>query len=141
MQPATIQPGPMPTIPGTESWGDKYGAIGVVAALAIAALVLWILQFVRERREDRDRQNKETSDLAKQVTALNEKLVETMDGHHRETLKLVADLTRENETRYQVLLDRHIAETRSNAEALRAQAMATSEALGAMVKKLSKNAE
>jgi len=131
----------MPAVSGTESWGAQYGPIGVVAALAIAALVIWILKLFSERKEDKDRQNRESDDANKRITVLSDKLVETMGAHHRETLDLVATLTRENETRYQVLLDRHIAETRQHADALRAQSTATAEALSGMVKKLSKTAE
>lgn len=130
-----------PVTPGTESWGQQYGPIGVIAALAIAILILWVRQLFIQQREDKQRQNQESDEQAKRITALSDRLVETVTSSHRETLELIANVTRENEQRYQALLDRHIAETRSNAEALRAQSTATTEALSGLVKKLSKTAD
>lgn len=131
----------VPLVPGTQSWAEQYGPIGVVAALAVAALVLWLKVYFSQQKEDRDRQNKAEDEANRRSNATNDKLVETITGHHRETLELVASMTREFEQRYQVLLDRHIGETRSNADALRANSTATAEALSGLVKKLSKTPE
>lgn len=124
-----IDPSTMTAMPpGTESWGERYGVIGVVAMLALAALALGLRQFLVERKADRDR-----------VTGLHDQLVETVREGHRETLKLLADQQQAHEARYQALLDRHMGETRQHAEALRAQSTATVEALNGVVKKLSRN--
>ncbi len=133
--------GTLPLAPGTESWGQQYGPIGVVAAVAIAMLILWVVKLFGQQKDDKDRQNKAEDDATKRNTALSDKIVEIVTAHQREMLDLVASLTRENEQRYQVLLGRHIDETRANAEALRAMNTATAAALNGVVTKLSKTAE
>jgi hypothetical protein len=119
----------MPTYympPGTESWGERYGVIGVVAALSIMGIVLGLRSILNERREDRER-----------VTALQTKLVESGQEAHREALKLIAELQQHHDDRYSALLERHIGETGKYAEALREQSAATTAALSGLVKKIS----
>lgn len=113
-------------IPGTESWGERYGVIGVVATIALLALWLGVRALLAERREDRQ-----------QVNALNAKLVETVQQGHREALGLVADLQKAHDLRYSALLERHIGETGKYADTLREQAAATTAALAGLVKKIS----
>lgn len=133
--------------PGTESWGERYGAIGVVAALALAGLLLALRTFFNDRKEERTRVEREQADHDKLVTALNDRLVETQREGHRETLKLLSDqqtaheqrfqaMQAAHEQRYQALLDRMMTETSRNAEALRANNQATVEALKGLTKRL-----
>jgi hypothetical protein len=138
--------------PGTESWGERYGAIGVVAALALAALILALRQFLLERREDRGRLAKEQEEHDKRVEALQAKLVETVSTNHQQTLRLLAEqqqiheqrLASErqaSEQRFSSMLERHMTETRSNADQLRALNAATTDALKAVARKISRGAD
>lgn len=122
--------------PGTESWGERYGVIGVVAAIALMALALGLRTLLAERKEDRTRIEREQAEHDKLVAALNEKIVEVVRDGHRETLKLLGDQQIAHEQRYQALLDRTMSETSRNAESLRAQNQATVEALKGLVRRL-----
>lgn len=126
----------VPLPPGTESWAERYGVIGVVALLALAALILGLRQFLNERKEDRDRQAKEQEAHDQQVSALNAKLVETVAANHRETLKIVAELQDKHEARYGALLERHMGDSGKHAEALRAQSAAVTDVLRSVVAKI-----
>jgi hypothetical protein len=139
------QPQPLP--PGTESWGERYGVIGVVAALALTGLALALRTFLNERKEERTRVERDQADHEKLVTALNEKLVEVAREGHRETLKLLSDqqtaheqrfqaMQAAHEQRFQALLDRTMSESRENAAALRALNQTTADALNGVVKRL-----
>jgi hypothetical protein len=122
--------------PGTESWAERYGVIGVVAALALAALALGLRALMAERKEDRTRIEREQVSHDEHVAALNEKIVEVVREGQRETLKLLTDQQTAHENRYQALLDRTMRENSENAQALRAQNQATTEALKGVVKRL-----
>jgi hypothetical protein len=128
------QPPPLP--PGTDSWPERYGPIGVVALLALAALAFALKTFFADRKEERTRAEREQADHDKLVADLHAKLVETQRESHRETLRLLADQQNAHEQRYQALLDRHMTETSRTAEALRAQSQSTAEALKGLVRRL-----
>lgn len=121
-----MQPGTFVMVPGTETWGQTYGPIGVVAAVLLVIAIIGGKALFTRWREDSER-----------VTALNEKLVETVQTAHREAIALVVDSQKQHETRYEVLLERHIAETGRYADALREQSAATTAALSGLVKKIS----
>jgi len=124
--------------PGTESWAERYGPIGVVAALALAALILAIRQLLLDRNADRQRANKLQEMLDTTASAQNARLVEVVRESNREMLERLAAQQAANDTRYQALLERSMAESRENATALRAQNAAVTDALNGMVKKLSR---
>jgi hypothetical protein len=130
-----FQPPPVP--PGTESWGERYGPIGVVAALALAALIFSLIQFLRERKEDRTQAAKAAAEHDKQVAALYDKIVTIARENNEQNAKLNA----EHNLRYQSLLERTMQDNRSNIEILRAQNAATTDALSALVRKLQRGGD
>lgn len=127
-----------PTIPppGTESWAERYGAIGVVAALALAALIIGLRQFLVERREDRTSQAKGQEAHDRQIAELHAQMVKAVRDGHQETLKLLADQQDKHDKRYQELLERHITQSRQQADALQGQSQAMLEAFKGLVRKI-----
>jgi hypothetical protein len=125
-----LQPSPL-QVPGTETWAERYGPIGVVALLAIAALILALRQFLKERSEDRTR----IEVALKREALLNDKIVEIVRENHRETLALTEELNTRHEVRYQALLERTMQENRTAAEALRAREAASTEIMRSLLSK------
>lgn len=118
------QPPPIP--PGTESWAERYGPIGVVALLALSALIIALRNVFAERKEDRTKAAAAQAEHDKQIRELYDRIVA---------------LARENDTRYQALLERTIQENRANIETMRIQGTASTEALRALLGKVQRGGE
>jgi hypothetical protein len=132
-----LQPAPFIMVPGTETWGEKYGVIGIVAAMSLLGIILGLRTIFAERRDDRQLLNTANAKLVDLQTAANAKLVESVQQSHREALELVADLQSKHDERYGALLKQHMEETSRYAEALREQSAATTNALAGITKKIS----
>lgn len=127
-----------PTIPppGTESWVERYGPIGLVALLALSALIIGLRQILAERREDRSTQAKGQEAHDRQIAELHGQMVKAVRDGHQETLKLLADQQDKHDKRYQELLERHITQSRQQSDALTAQSQAMLEAFKGLVRKI-----
>lgn len=127
---------PFVMVPGTETWGQQYGVIGVVATLLLLAFVLGLRAVFAERRSDRQTLNDVQRALVELQSASSAKLVESVRQSHSEALALVADLQSKHDERYGALLNRHIEETSKYADALREANAATTSALAGITKKI-----
>ncbi len=132
-----MQPTPFVMVPGTETWGERYGVIGIVAAMSLLGIIMGLRTIFAERRDDRSALNTANRQLQELQNASAAKLIESVQQSHREALALVADLQSKHDERYGVLLDRHIGETSKYAEQLREANLATTQALAGLVKKVS----
>lgn len=133
----------MQQVPGTESWGDKYGAIGVIAAVLLVALAFIGRMILGERAKDRaDSQARIDRELAtkeaqiaereRAVAELNAKLLQVVQANHTQTLEMLNDQREAHDKRYQELL-----EAQRDAEAdTRALAAATVKAVQSLTEKI-----
>lgn len=129
---------PPPVAPGTESWGERYGVIGVVAMLALTVLLMVGRQVLKERAEDRvkrdentKRLEKERDEALKRESDLNERIVEIVRESHRETLALTGEMN----SRYHALLERTNKENREVVTSLQDRDRANTEVMRSLLRR------
>lgn len=133
----------MAAIPDAQTWMERYGAIGFVAFLSLSALVFTVRNYLRDResqklRDERDRQALQgaVDESRRLADTLHAKIIEIVQKTHTETLDLLEEQRTEHETRYQQLLERHVASADKARQEILELANAVTTAIKSLARKL-----